>query len=70
MIQSNQELIDTSIQIETLYKAIEFLLRETAEATPQAFWLLAEGPMNEILQIKMDIENYKRDTMPKQEQNP
>lgn len=70
MIQNDRELTKAHEALGTLYRALASLRSETAGLSPQAFALLAEGPLHEIQRIQCEIESYTGVDIAQREQAP
>ena len=58
MIESEAQLRQAIEQIQGLRPAIEALRADVFPKNPRNFAILAEGPVDEIRKLQMDIDDY------------
>ena len=58
MIQNEAQLKQAVEQIQNLCRAIETLRADVFSKNPRNFAILAEGPVDEIRKLQVDIDDY------------
>ena len=58
MIQTEAQLQQAIEQIENLCRAIQSLRADVFPKNPRNFAILAEGPVDEIRKLQMDVDDY------------
>ena len=58
MIQTEAQLQQALEQIENLCRAVQSLRADVFTKNPRNFAILAEGPVDEIRKLQMDVDDY------------
>jgi len=58
MIQTDDQLQQAIEQIERLYHGLDALRGDVLPKNPRNFALLAEGPLDEIHKLQLEIDGY------------
>jgi hypothetical protein len=58
MIQTEAQLRQALEQIENLCRAVQSLRTEVFSKNPRNFAILAEGPVDEIRKLQVDVDDY------------
>jgi hypothetical protein len=58
MIQTEAQLRQALEQIENLCRAVQSLRAELFSKNPRNFAILAEGPVDEIRKLQVDVDDY------------
>jgi hypothetical protein len=58
MIQSDSQLQQALDQMANLCRAVESLRAEVFPKNPRNFAILAEGPVDEIRKLQVDVDDY------------
>jgi hypothetical protein len=58
MIQTEAQLRQALEQIENLCRAVQSLRAEVFSKNPRNFAILAEGPVDEIRKLQVDVDDY------------